>query len=33
MLLTLVGLALTASLLRTERFVDRLLSRGRQSTV
>lgn len=30
MLLTLLGLALTASLLRVERFVDRLLSRGKQ---
>lgn len=29
-LLTLLGLALTASLLRVERFVDRLLSRGKQ---
>ena len=30
MLLTLLGLGLTASLLRVERFVDRLLSRARQ---
>lgn len=29
MLLTLLGLVLTASLLRVERFVDRLLSRGK----
>jgi hypothetical protein len=30
MLLTLLGLALTASLLRVERLVDRLLGRGKQ---
>jgi hypothetical protein len=29
MLLTLLGLGLTASLLRMERFVDRLLGRGK----